>query len=180
MSRRVTGIVKDKETGLYMLPDHHVQPDTVTPRAVGGRPLIFVYGTLKSPWGNNVLLAQTKAKFLGYDSITGQFDMISFGGFPGVVRGSEENTPLRIRGEVWAVDEEGLRDCDLLEGHPNWYERRKYRTDILDVRAWMYTLPATERYLDATIHPRVPSGCWRETNRENEHWLQIDESPASA
>jgi gamma-glutamylcyclotransferase (GGCT)/AIG2-like uncharacterized protein YtfP len=135
---------------------------------------VFVYGSLKTKHGNNVLLQQVGATCLGYDSITGDFTMMSFGGFPGVVRttvpdGAAE--PLcTIFGEVWATTEEGLRSMDMLEGHPDWYERRKYRTDILDRRAWMYTLPLGAGYLDTTRYNRVPAAIWGPSEAEVEFW----------
>ena len=127
---------------------------------------VFVYGSLKTDMGNNVLLRQVGATCLGYDSITGPFRMISLGGFPAVVH-AEANADIRtILGETWAVSTAGLATKDLLEHHPNWYERFKYRTDILDRRAWMYTFPCGEGYLDAGRYDRVEECIWRPTDAE--------------
>jgi len=100
--------------------------------------------------------------------------MMSFGGFPGVVRTTTEAgaaEPLQtIFGEVWATNEEGLASLDMLENHPNWYERRKYRTDILDRRAWMYTLPLGEGYLDRSRYNDVDGNIWRPDSKEESFW----------
>jgi gamma-glutamylcyclotransferase (GGCT)/AIG2-like uncharacterized protein YtfP len=114
------------------------------------------------------------AKYMGMDSITGSFAMISFGGFPGVVH-ADPNEPLcTIFGEVYATDEEGLACLDLLESHPNWYERFKYRSDIHSRRVWMYTLPRGAGYLDATRYDRVESCIWRPTEPELKFWNSQD------
>ena len=119
-------------------------------------------------------MEQIGAKRLGYDSITGDFSMISFGGFPGVVRINTENDlnpPLRtIFGELYSTDEEGLAALDMLESHPNFYERFRYRTDVLNYRAWMYTLPGGQGYLDATRYESVNECIWLPRKEELEFW----------
>jgi gamma-glutamylcyclotransferase (GGCT)/AIG2-like uncharacterized protein YtfP len=111
------------------------------------------------------------AEWLGYDSVTGDFRMMSFGGFPGVVRlDLKDATVQTIFGELYSVDEKGLLALDMLESHPNFYERLKFHTDILDVRAWVYTLPGGEGYLDATRYDPVPEGVWLPKTEELEFW----------
>jgi gamma-glutamylcyclotransferase (GGCT)/AIG2-like uncharacterized protein YtfP len=111
---------------------------------------------------------------MGRDSITGEFSMMSFGGFPGVVRrpaGKEEEPRLTtIYGETYMMEADALGALDMLESHPNWYERFKYRTDVLDVRAWMYTLPMGKGYLDRTHYDQIPESIWRPTPAELEYW----------
>lgn len=140
-----------------------------------GKIRVFVYGSLKSQCGNNVLLQQVGAKCMGHDSITGEFTMMSFGGFPGVVRtpAAEGTTPqlTTIYGELYMMDAEGLASCDMLESHPDWYERRKFRTDVLDRNAWMYTLPAGKGYLDSSHYERVDGCVWRADQSEIDFWL---------
>jgi gamma-glutamylcyclotransferase (GGCT)/AIG2-like uncharacterized protein YtfP len=111
------------------------------------------------------------AKWLGYDSITGEFSMMSFGGFPGVVRRTfQPNTITTIFGELYSLDVEGLAALDMLESHPNWYERFKYRTDVMDRRAWMYTLPGGEGYLDENNYSGVPEAIWQPSEDELQFW----------
>ena len=96
--------------------------------------------------------------------------MMSFGGYPGVVRFAERSTT--VFGELYAIDEEGLASLDLLESHPSWYERIKYRTDIHDRRAWMYTLPSSEGYLDTSRYDDVPAAIWQPTEDELSFWTK--------
>ena len=155
--------------------DKHTSKDKPCPRNLRkdgedsddkGAIRIFVYGSLKSEMGNNSLLRQVGAKCLGLDSITGPFRMISLGGFPAVVHGAPNGEIKTIFGETWMTNEEGLATTDLLEHHPDWYERFKYRTDILDRRAWMYTFPYGQGYLDRHRFPRVEECIWRPTDAE--------------
>jgi len=111
------------------------------------------------------------AEWLGYDSITGDFLMISLGGFPGVVRnGAEPNTVTTIFGELYSINMEGLAALDLLESHPDFYERVKFRTDVLDHRAWMYTLPVGQGYLNSDYYEGVDSGIWEPSPKELKFW----------
>lgn len=139
-----------------------------------GKVRVFVYGSLKSQCGNNILLQRVGAECMGFDSITGEFTMMSFGGFPGVVRDkageSEEPQLTTIFGEMYMTDEEGLAALDMLESHPDWYERRKYRTDVLDRNCWMYTLPRSGGYLDTSSYDRVEGNIWRPSQEELDFW----------
>lgn len=97
--------------------------------------LIFVYGTLKNGWGNNVIIADQK--FIGKaTTVANEYQMYSLGGFPGVVDGNNS-----IKGELWEVDDGAFARCDRLEGQPTFYKR-----EVADVaandgtyqKAWMY------------------------------------------
>lgn len=75
---------------------------------------------------------------MGQDTYTGAHRLIDFGNYPGVVRlgdGSSEN----VHGEVYEVDDELLACLDILEGHPNYYERQKFRGKFGNT--WVYVLP---------------------------------------
>jgi gamma-glutamylcyclotransferase (GGCT)/AIG2-like uncharacterized protein YtfP len=140
---------------------------------------VFVYGSLKQGCSNSVLMDRIGATWLGYDSITGDYRMMSFGGFPGVVRvNAADLTPATVYGELYMTDERGLAALDLLESHPSFYERRKYVTDILDKRAWMYTLPSSEGYLNPQSYDQLPvDGCiWRPTQDEVDFWSEQEEA----
>jgi len=128
---------------------------------------LFVYGTLKKGHPNAVLLHKAGAKFVGYDTITGDFHMVSMGGFPAVCPVSHKVGNATIYGEIWSTDEEGLASCDLLEGHPNWYEREKIWSDKLKKRVWVYLLPGRwEKEADDV----VAGGIWRPTDDERQYW----------
>lgn len=79
-----------------------------------------------------------------------------------------------MRGEVWAIEPEGLMALDLLEGHPSFYRREKWWTDK-DVRAWMYMMSpgAVVRGLEKgwfDSERNIPEGMWRPTKDEQEAW----------
>ena len=151
------------------------QPDSQQDGEPSGPAHVLVYGSLKQSCGNHCLLERINAKWLGYDSITGDFAMISLGGFPGVVRRPEYKDSLStIFGELYAVDTEGLAALDMLESHPDFYERIKYRTDVIDRRAWMYTLPLGEGYLNSDLYATVDSCIWQPTEDESGFWLDKD------
>lgn len=152
------------------------KPLVVTDGDAKGTVRILVYGSLKQKCGNHSLMDQISAKLLGYDSISGEFRMMSFGGFPGVVRTNLQDKPPvhTIFGELYSIDEEGLAALDMLESHPNFYERFKYRTDVLDYRAWMYTLPGGQGYLDTTRYDAVAECIWLPRDEELEFWNDQD------
>lgn len=123
---------------------------------------VVVYGSLKRGFGNHRLLDAPSTRFLGRDVITGPYVMVSLGGFPGVVEVEDKTVSNDILGEVYEVDVDTLHSLDLLEGHPEFYTRRKVRGTHVDGKLWLYFLPTS--YLD---NPRVESGCWRpEANHE--------------
>lgn len=116
---------------------------------------VAAYGSLRKGFNNNRLLRNATFVADGYTS-KNSFTMRSMGGFPAVY----ENGNNRIRVEVYEVDDPDLAILDMLEGHPNWYERQ-----IVDVQtdsgekeqAYMYIMPQSER---DTILPVIPSGDW--------------------
>lgn len=118
---------------------------------------VFVYGTLKRGHGNNTAISDQT--YLGRCAITGPFTMINLGYYPGVVRTTGASN--RIFGEVWRVDTDSLNIMDMIEGHPNFYERIKVGTPWKS--AWIYTLP--EDYLDGT-HPVLEGGLWEPSDEE--------------
>jgi len=146
-----------------------------------GKIRVFVYGTLKEGRGNHSLLKSANAQFVGYDAVTGPIQMIDMVGFPGLYRPAaaggenvQEATPFRARGEVWAIDPEGLAALDYLEGHPTFYRREKWWTEG-GVRAWVYllspqtTLRAISRgWLEDK--KEIPEGIWNPSDEELEHW----------
>jgi len=89
---------------------------------------LFVYGTLKQGYGNNILLCG--AKFIG-PAISHKKYVLFNCGFPVAVTLSEEHPMLPIIGEVYEVGEQHIKSCDQLEGHPNWYRRDEIKATIL-------------------------------------------------
>ena len=129
---------------------------------------VLVYGTLKNGHSNHTLIEEAGGIFLGYESVTGPYQMWDLGAIPAVTH--SETGERTIRGELWAMDPEGLATLDMLEGHPNFYQRNKVWTDRLKKRAWMYTLVATN-YLSEHTTP-TKAGLWHGSSDENKFWLK--------
>lgn len=106
--------------------------------------IVAVYGTLKRGYGNHDVLG-----FSEYicDGVTvNQYDMVSQGvPFVSPKVGGANNIVV----ELYCVDKLSMGPVDQLEGHPNWYERKKTPICLDDgvtiVNAWLYFLddPAT-------------------------------------
>ena len=75
---------------------------------------------------------------MGAATLTGKWQMVSFGSFPAVIH-DENGAP--VKGEIWSVPNELMRSLDSLEGHPHWYKRDIYPviTDNSESHlAWAY------------------------------------------
>jgi len=105
---------------------------------------LFVYGTLKRGFGNNVYHL-SDAHYLGAAETGRKYKMLDLGGFPGVVDGADY-----IKGELYVVD--SLSSIDTLEGYPNFYGREK--TTI-----WTDTTKGPETH-DAWIYKLVDKNGW--------------------
>lgn len=133
---------------------------------------VFVYGTLKGGHSNHVLMHNSGAIFLGRDSITGLFKMYDMGTFPAVITRIDGPTAI-IRGEVWAMEPEGLATLDLLEGHPHFYARRKLWTDRMNKRVWVYFL--VSKFGDeATDDDEITTCIWNPNEAEQAYWGAYD------
>lgn len=98
---------------------------------------VFVYGTLKRGHGNNGLLfGQT---YIGTGCTRNKFALYK-DSLPYLV--DDPQTP--IGGEVYEVSDECLERLDSLEGHPNWYRRKKILVCIPAtgscIECWAYFL----------------------------------------
>ena len=89
--------------------------------------IVFVYGTLKRPYGNHRCIEG--AEFLGNAvSVKANFIMKHIG----VPILQQQFGPLgaklplaRVAGEVFEINDEQLARCDQLEGHPRMYKREE-------------------------------------------------------
>lgn len=126
---------------------------------------IFVYGTLMRGFGNHGLILDQK--FLGM-AFTLQPYLMTAGMIPFVSNSNEQaKRKAYILGEVYEVDKEALIELDALEGHPDWYERKK-----IDVRLDNGSLEKCWLYFNErdSGHTTVESGnfrLWRYTNGYN-------------
>ena len=101
---------------------------------------VFVYGTLKSGYGNNTLLYGSE--FMGKAQTVDRYPMV-VDALPFVLEDKGEGH--RISGEVYVVDDDHLKRLDQLEGHPIAYRRRQVPVEMQDggteVTAWLYFYP---------------------------------------
>lgn len=134
-----------------------------------GEQLVFVYGTLLSGESNHKIIKDSEcicdnAEIVGYV-------MHALGGFPGIIHtGKDYDT---IKGEIYKVDDETFKRLDMLEGYPNFYNRKEeivFECDASDDYwfifhdAWVYFLSSD------SIRPNeglIPSGNWREYSRSH-------------
>lgn len=99
--------------------------------------IVFVYGTLRKnlPWHH---LLKTSS-FLGEGKTKEKFALYA-DNIPFVF---ENNKISNITGELYQVDSKILKILDSLEGHPNWYCRKK--TTIIskdkEIESWLYFYP---------------------------------------
>lgn len=133
---------------------------------------VLVYGSLKRGRPNHgPYLNREGATFVGFRVIAGPYVMLNLGAFPGVVNLDEEYKaaePQPILCELYKVDVETLHALDCLEGHPNFYERKKVKLGKDDPHAWVYFLPPDwhDKYDDRVVE----SGIWDETEEEQK-WI---------
>lgn len=100
--------------------------------------IMFVYGTLKSGFGNNARCLKG-AKSLGRAVTLGRYDLFN-GSFPIMTPGSTG----RIAGELFVGNRGHVEACDELEGHPRWYVRRRIwvrADDGRHLRVYAYVMP---------------------------------------
>jgi len=131
--------------------------------AISGCPRVFVYGTLKQGHCNNDALSN--ARFLGRCYLEGNYRLVDLGWYPAILdRPDGDDTTTRIVGEVYEIDEDTLYTLDMIEGHPNYYTRRKVATPWKN--AWTYFLP--QAYNDREGADEITSGIWEATDEEEE------------
>lgn len=96
--------------------------------------LLFVYGTLMSGFGNNILLRNEK--LIGTGETVKQYAMYG-SGIPFVNDTTEVST---IKGELYEVKPSSMPSLDGLEGHPNWYKRKEIPVTVnnQEYTAWLY------------------------------------------
>lgn len=95
--------------------------------------LVAVYGSLRKGFGNHPVLGSSE--FVEETTLTGNYRMVSLGGFPGVLPTTEEKaTPIVV--EVYHVTQaEDARRLDALEGYRgpdsehNFYDRQEVTLD---------------------------------------------------
>jgi len=137
------------------------------------RTLIMVYGSLMQGLHNHGLLSGDGATFLGHCSSTEEeFAMVSAGSFPFLIdplrlADPSKVTKTHIMGEIYGVDDDVLKKCDLLEGQPTWYKRRQIVVETWNGQSfsgvWIYVLEDASHYseLNNDLTEVNPVGDWR-------------------
>lgn len=118
--------------------------------------LVFVYGTLKRGLSNHGwLLGQN---FRGAARTLPKYRMFDLGGYPGMVAAGVGGGVM-IEGEVWEVDDHGLRGLHLLEG----LEQGEYAFEKVALEApWDSEEVMGYLYLNSIQGRREVGGCWTE------------------
>lgn len=135
--------------------------------------LVFVYGSLKSGFHNHRLLDHGGVMALGAATTVKPYFMLSGRAFPFLIDpaalGADHEACVadvigRVRGELYAIDDETMADLDRLEGHPDFYKRELVPIAVnalrggingADIVAWVYFLqdPVETIQRCATIEP---------------------------
>lgn len=98
---------------------------------------LFVYGTLKKDGHNYCVMERAKGTFVCKGLTSPYYDLVSLGGFPGMIMGA-----YRVSGELYEVED--LSPIDFLEGYPDFYDRRRImitgltRPKTIKHTAWAY------------------------------------------
>ncbi len=136
--------------------------------------LVFVYGTLKSGYGNSVILQHGDAKLLGNYVVKGY--KLYNAGFP-VAMVSENDS---VYGELWDIgndkEKSTLFNLDRLEGEGSMYHRTKVQAEnqqplphggsVVDkLPAEMYVGGKNWRFTEDRLCPKNKDGHY-EWNRE--------------
>jgi len=110
--------------------------------------ILFFYGSLKRGYSNHRLIADQE--FLGEAATEPGYRIIELGQYGGMIR--DENSTLRVKGELWAVDANCLARLDEFESAeglwvrlpvaiPGWTGVQSY--------CWTGAVPAQTRSSDS-------------------------------
>ena len=110
---------------------------------------LFVYGTLKSGYSRNNVLSSSE--LIGLSTTKPQYTLVNLTSFPGLLATGNSS----VHGELYRVSKEVLSYCDFIEGHPDFYQRKKINL-FNDEKVWGYILDA----IDYGNYPVIESGIW--------------------
>ena len=123
--------------------------------------LVFVYGSLKAGFHNAPRLLPY-APGLGAAHTVGRYLLLKGAAFPYLINPEWLTEPVtldgllgHVDGELYQVDNAGLRDLDRLESHPRFYRREQVRIARAgdtngepDTYAWVYFLVSPSGRID--------------------------------
>lgn len=107
---------------------------------MSNKQLVFVYGSLKKTFWNNIILSDSV--FLREDTTTNTFSMYDLGMYPCI---TEDPNGWPVKGELYEVDPFVFGHLDLLEGYPNLYTRELVELSS-GVEAWIYFMKEKRSY----------------------------------
>ncbi|XP_044738391.1 putative gamma-glutamylcyclotransferase CG2811 isoform X2 [Chrysoperla carnea] len=115
---------------------------------------VFVYGTLKKCEPNHHWLTDTKngvSKFIGDGETLEKYPLVIATKYNIPFLLYKPGTGNNVKGEIYEVDEKMLKNLDILEDHPNFYERDQYLLKNLQTnetnQCWVYFLKKFQPYL---------------------------------
>ncbi len=111
--------------------------------------LVFVYGTLRQGESNHGLLGGRVPRRVVCTRAA--WELVDLGAFPALLPGGT----TAVLGEVYEVDDDTLAELDILEGHPDYYQRQVIALDDGTV-AHAYVM----RREEVTDPTRITSGDW--------------------
>jgi gamma-glutamylaminecyclotransferase len=136
--RFVTANLKTKTFELYNKQDW-VQRNGIyySKKNVLDLTAIAVYGTLKKDYSNYHGYLKSAA-YVGRGETKDKYPLVVTG-LPYLL--NKKGVGHNVEVDVFLVDSYTLSKVDSLEGHPNWYERKKIKIDLGDnqyISAWIY------------------------------------------
>lgn len=102
--------------------------------------LVFVYGSLKRGYSLNHVLY--RSLYISRATAGPEYTLLEGYAFPFLV----ERKGIGARGELYLVDDNTLDILDRIEGHPNFYERKKITVkdeDGIEKEVYAYIHPDT-------------------------------------
>jgi len=142
--------------------------------------LVFVYGTLCEGYGNHHRIAEAEGSRLVGEATTAEARYVMrYSGFPIVSHAQPDETPTKIRGQVWEIGDDALAECDALEGHPTWYRRENVFVHVdgqpEPIIVETYIMPT--ELANRGYRPVIESGDWREYVSRHQANLQAEPYP---
>ena len=92
--------------------------------------------------------------------------MVSMGAFPGIILSPDG--PHHISGEVYQVDGETLWTLDIMEGHGDFFVRKKTLVEGIEEKVWYYILYDTDPIYQQPNCPLI----WLDAESNTQKWIQ--------
>ena len=125
---------------------------------------VFVYGSLLPSLPNHDLYLSTSTLLGSTTTATADYLLVdSRNNFPYALDNVQEST-VKLVGMLYEVSDETLARLDMLEGHPNFYRRKKIAlADGSDAIAYLLHDESTRKSiaLDTDRYKRVEDGDWK-------------------